>query len=75
MTVDDLPVPASAAARAVAEVAATPSPALLGPGEEFIRCFEGQAQRRPDSRAGAFVAGGFADRVRGNVLDNVLDNG
>jgi hypothetical protein len=41
----------------------------LGLGEEFLRCFQSQARRKPDSPAGAFVAGGFAERVRGNVLD------
>jgi hypothetical protein len=41
----------------------------LGLGAEFIRCFESQAQRKPASPAAAFVAGGFAERVRANVLD------
>jgi hypothetical protein len=41
----------------------------LGLAEEFIRCFEGQAARKPGSLAAGFVAGGFADRVHGNVLD------
>ncbi|MFF5208795.1 cyanamide hydratase [Streptosporangium sp. NPDC000396] len=41
----------------------------LGLGEEFVACFRDQAERKPDSLAAEFVRGGFADRVRANVLD------
>ncbi|MCU1604722.1 MAG: uncharacterized protein JWP46_1187 [Modestobacter sp.] len=41
----------------------------LGLGEEFIRCFESQAERKPASSAAASVGRGLADGVRANVLD------
>ncbi|MGY1843773.1 HD domain-containing protein [Modestobacter sp. SYSU DS0875] len=41
----------------------------LGLAEEFLGCFTAQARRKPGSLAGQFVAGGFAERVRGNPLD------
>ncbi|TWH73572.1 HD domain-containing protein [Modestobacter roseus] len=41
----------------------------LGLAEEFVGCFTAQARRKPDSLAGQFVAGGFAERVRANPLD------
>jgi hypothetical protein len=37
--------------------------------EEFVRCFEDQARRKPDSSAAASVASGIADRMATNVLD------
>lgn len=40
-----------------------------GLAEEFLGCFSEQARRKPASRAGRFVAGGFAERVRANPLD------
>ena len=41
----------------------------LGLGEEFIACFRDQAERKPDSLAGAFVRAGVAERIRANPLD------
>jgi hypothetical protein len=38
-------------------------------GEEFIRCFENQAERKPASSAATAVASGMAGRVRANVPD------
>ena len=38
-------------------------------GEEFLRCFEEQAHRKPDCSAAAAVRGGIADRIRANPLD------
>jgi hypothetical protein len=38
-------------------------------GAEFIRCFEEQAHRKPDSSAAAAVRGGIADRIMANPLD------
>jgi hypothetical protein len=40
-----------------------------GFGEEFLGCFQQQAERKPGSLAGQFVRGGFAERVRANPLD------
>ncbi|MHB8538096.1 MAG: HD domain-containing protein [Candidatus Dormibacteria bacterium] len=37
--------------------------------EEFIRCFEDQATRKPQSAASAAVASGIAGRLAANVLD------
>jgi hypothetical protein len=41
----------------------------LGLPDEFVGYFEDQAQRKPTCLAARFVAGGFAQRVRGNPLD------
>jgi hypothetical protein len=38
-------------------------------GEEFVRCFEDQARRKPASSAAAAVASGIAGRITANVLD------
>ncbi len=38
-------------------------------GEEFVRCFEDQARRKPASSAASAVASGLARRVAENVLD------
>jgi hypothetical protein len=38
-------------------------------GEEFVRCFEDQAQRKPASSAAAAIDSGIADRIASNVLD------
>ena len=38
-------------------------------GDEFLRCFEGQAHRKPDSSAAAAVHNGIADRIMANPLD------
>ncbi len=38
-------------------------------GEEFLRCFEEQARRKPDSSAAAAVRNGIADRIMANPLD------
>ena len=40
-----------------------------GFAEEFVGCFQQQAQRKPGSLAAEFVRGGFAGRVRTNPLD------
>ena len=40
-----------------------------GLAEEFVGCFSEQARRKPSSLAGRVVSGGFADRVRANLLD------
>jgi predicted butyrate kinase (DUF1464 family) len=37
--------------------------------EEFVRCFEDQARRKPTSSAAAAVANGIAGRVAANVLE------
>jgi hypothetical protein len=37
-------------------------------GEEFLRCFEEQAHRKPDSSAAAAVRSGIADRIMANPL-------
>lgn len=37
--------------------------------EEFLRCFEEQARRKPESSAAAAMAGGIAARMAANVLD------
>jgi HD domain len=36
---------------------------------EFLRCFQEQASRKPESTAAAAVASGIADRLAANVLD------
>jgi hypothetical protein len=41
----------------------------LGLREEFLRCFQEQAKRKPRSTAAAAVASGIADRLAANVLD------
>ena len=41
----------------------------LGFGEEFLACFEDQAQRKPDGAAAAAVASNGAARIRANPLD------
>jgi len=40
-----------------------------GFAEEFIGCFQAQADRKPTSVAGRLAASGFADRARANPLD------
>jgi hypothetical protein len=37
--------------------------------EEFVRCFEDQARRKPESSAAASVASGIAGRMATNVLE------
>jgi len=37
--------------------------------DEFIRCFEDQARRKPESSAAAAIANGIAGRLAANVLD------
>jgi hypothetical protein len=37
--------------------------------EEFVRCFEDQARREPESSAAAAMASGIAGRLAANVLD------
>jgi hypothetical protein len=37
---------------------------------EFVRCFEDQGRRKPDSSAAAFVRIGVADRLARNPLEN-----
>jgi hypothetical protein len=37
--------------------------------DEFVRCFEDQAARKPDSAAAASVASGIAERMATNVLN------
>lgn len=37
--------------------------------DEFVRCFEDQARRKPESSAAASVASGIAGRMAANVLD------
>src|SRR6476659_7823559 len=41
----------------------------LALADEFIRCFEEQAHRKPDSSAAATVRAGLADRIMANPLD------
>jgi hypothetical protein len=41
-------------------------------GEEFISCFEGQAQRKPASSAAVAVESGMAGRLAANVLDRAF---
>jgi hypothetical protein len=38
-------------------------------GEEFLRCFEEQAHRKPGSSAAEAVRNGIAERIIGNPLD------
>ena len=38
-------------------------------GEEFLRCFEDQASRKPDSSAATAVRNGIAGRITANPLD------
>jgi hypothetical protein len=40
-------------------------------GEEFLRCFEDQARRKPTSSAAAALQSGIAGRIAANVLDTV----
>ena len=40
-----------------------------GFAEEFLRCFQQQADRKPGSTAAQFVRSGFAGRLRANPLD------
>lgn len=40
-------------------------------GEEFLRCFEDQAQRKPTSSAASAVESGIAGRIASNVLDRL----
>ncbi len=37
--------------------------------EEFVRCFEDQARRKPESSAATAIANGIAGRLAANVLD------
>jgi hypothetical protein len=37
--------------------------------DEFVRCFEDQARRKPESSAAAAIANGIAGRLAANVLD------
>ncbi len=39
-------------------------------GEEFLRCFEEQAHRKPESSAAEAVRSGIADRIMANPLDH-----
>ncbi|MEU9123935.1 HD domain-containing protein [Streptomyces sp. NPDC048506] len=41
----------------------------LGLGAEFVACFRGQAERKPDSAAAASVRNGIAARIAANPLD------
>ena len=41
----------------------------LGLADEFLRCFEDQADRKPDSSAAAAVRAGIGDRIVANPLD------
>jgi hypothetical protein len=41
-------------------------------GEEFLRCFEDQARRKPASSAAAAVEGGLVGRIASNVLDRAF---
>jgi hypothetical protein len=43
--------------------------------EEFVRCFEDQARRKPESSAAASVANGIAVRMAANVLDAAASEG
>ncbi len=38
--------------------------------EEFLRCFEDQARRKPTSSAAASLRSGLADRLAGNILES-----
>ena len=40
-------------------------------GQEFLRCFQDQAGRKPDSAAATAVADGIGERIAANVLDNM----
>jgi hypothetical protein len=40
-------------------------------GNEFVRCFEDQARRKPDSSAAAAVRNGIAQRIVSNPLDQL----
>jgi hypothetical protein len=39
-------------------------------GEEFLRCFQDQARRKPDSSAAQSVRSGLAERLVSNVLES-----
>ena len=41
-------------------------------GQEFLRCFEDQARRKPASSAAAAMESGLAGRIASNVLDRSL---
>jgi hypothetical protein len=41
----------------------------LGLAEEFVACFQDQAERKPHSLAAKFVGSGFAARAKANPLD------
>jgi HD domain len=41
-------------------------------GEEFLRCFEDQARRKPTSSAAAAVDSGLAGRIASNILDRAF---
>ncbi len=43
--------------------------------DEFVRCFNDQAKRKPDSAAAASVASGIAERMASNVLDATVPPG
>lgn len=43
-------------------------------GEEFLRCFEEQARRKPDSSAATAVRSGIADRIMANPLDREVNH-
>ncbi len=45
----------------------------LGLREEFLRCFQDQARRKPASTAAQAVASGIAGRLAANVLDADVD--
>ncbi len=45
----------------------------LGLREEFLRCFQDQASRKPGSTAAQAVASGIAGRLAANVLDAEVD--
>jgi hypothetical protein len=45
----------------------------LGLREEFLRCFQEQASRKPGSTAAQAVASGIAGRLAANVLDAEVD--
>jgi hypothetical protein len=47
----------------------------LALGEEFLRCFQDQARRKPASSAAAAVRSGLAGRIAANVLDRADEVG
>ncbi|MGC4938731.1 HD domain-containing protein [Kribbella sp. DT2] len=46
----------------------------LGLADEFLACFEAQAERKTSSSAARAVASGLSARIVGNPLDEVLEN-